>query len=278
MTDQAAVLREMKRDPVRFPVSVPDGDTPAVVVGSGKGGVGKSIAAVSFAAALAAAGQRVLLVDGDQNLGNLHVLLGVRPPLTPEALLHEELSPADLVVPVAERLFLMPADSGTDAVQRLGPTDRARLQRRVSGIFREYDIVIVDSAAGLDSALRCAALHATRLVVLTMPEPTALTDAYALIKVVHGHLPRLPMDVVVNRVRSAEEGDRAYDKLRAAAARFLGRPLDFLGAIPEDLAMRDVASDPARLIQPGRGTEAQRAFAVLAERFMHRQAVTTSRG
>lgn len=278
MTDQAAALRELKRDPVRFPVQSPDNDTPAVVVGSGKGGVGKSLAAVSFAAALAESGQRVLLVDGDQNLGNLHVLLGVRPRLTPEALLHEELSPADLVVTVAERLFLMPADSGTEAVQRLGPTDRARLQRRVSGIFGDYDIVIVDSAAGLDSALRCAALHATRLVVLTMPEPTALTDAYALIKVVHGHLPRLPMDVVVNRVRTPDEGDVAFAKLRAAAARFLGRPLDFLGAIPEDAAMRDLASDPARLVRPARGTEAQRAFAALAERFVHRAGVTTSRG
>lgn len=273
MNDQAAALREARRDPVRFPLPEGGGDTPAVVVGSGKGGVGKSIAAVSFAASLAEAGHRVLLVDGDQNLGNLHVLLGVRPTLTPEALLHETLTPSDIVVPVAERLFLMPADSGTDAVQRLGPTDRARLQRRVSGIYMDYDAVIVDAAAGLDSALRCAALHATRLVVMTMPEATALTDAYALIKVVHGQLPRLPVDIVVNRLHEPHEGEMAFDKLRAAAARFLGRPLDYLGGVPEDREMRALAADPVRLLRPSQGTPAQRAFAGLATRLMSRAAM-----
>lgn len=272
ITDQAAALREARRDPIRFPLPEGGGDTPAVVVGSGKGGVGKSIAAVSFAASLAEAGHRVLLVDGDQNLGNLHVLLGVRPTLTPEALLHESLAPADIVVPVAERLFLMPADSGTDAVQRLGPTDRARLQRRVSGIYADYDAVIVDAAAGLDSALRCAALHATRLVVMTMPEATALTDAYALIKVVHGQLPRLPVDVVVNRLHEPREGEMAFDKLRAAAARFLGRPIEYLGGVPEDREMRALAADPVRLLAPSQGTSAQRAFAGLATRLISRTA------
>lgn len=272
MTDQAAALREARRDPIRFPAPEGSGDTPAVVVGSGKGGVGKSVAAISFAAALAETGHRVLLVDGDQNLGNLHVLLGVRPALTPETLLHESLAPADLVIPVAERLFLMPADSGTDAVQRLGPTDRARLQRRVSGIYADYDVVIVDAAAGLDSALRCVALHATRLVVMTMPEATALTDAYALIKVVHGQLPRLPVDVVVNRVHEPSEGEAAFDKLRAAASRFLGRPLEYLGAVPEDREMRALAADPVRLLHPSHGTPAQRAFAALAARVAPRPA------
>jgi len=271
MTDQAAALRDARRDPIRFPAPEASGDTPAVVVGSGKGGVGKSVAAISFAAALAETGHRVLLVDGDQNLGNLHVLLGVRPALTPETLLHEALAPADLVIPVAERLFLMPADSGTDAVQRLGPTDRARLQRRVSGIYADYDAVIVDAAAGLDSALRCVALHATRLVVMTMPEATALTDAYALIKVVHGQLPRLPVDVVVNRVHEPTEGDLAFEKLRAAASRFLGRPLDYLGAVPEDREMRALAADPLRLLHPSTGTPAQRAFAALAARLVPRR-------
>jgi flagellar biosynthesis protein FlhG len=270
MTDQAAALRDARRDPIRFPAPEASGDTPAVVVGSGKGGVGKSVAAISFAAALAETGHRVLLVDGDQNLGNLHVLLGVRPALTPETLLHEALAPADLVIPVAERLFLMPADSGTDAVQRLGPTDRARLQRRVSGIYADYDAVIVDAAAGLDSALRCVALHATRLVVMTMPEATALTDAYALIKVVHGQLPRLPVDVVVNRVHEPTEGDLAFEKLRAAASRFLGRPLEYLGAVPEDREMRALAADPVRLLHPSTGTPAQRAFAALAARMVPR--------
>ncbi|MES2305381.1 MAG: AAA family ATPase [Gemmatimonadota bacterium] len=263
MNDQAAGLRERFRAGAR---PQPVATTPAIVIGSGKGGVGKSLTAVTFAASLASAGRRVLLVDGEQNLGNLHVLLGVHPPVTLTAVVRDGVDPAEIVVPIRENLWLLPAESGAEALHGLGATDRARLQRQVSGLFADYDVVIIDAGAGYDSAVRCASLRAARLVLVTMPEATALTDAYALLKIVHGQLPSLPVDVMVNRTLDPSEGPAAFDRLAAASARFLGRNVSYLGAIPEDDEMRAIARDPRRLLSP--------ASAGIALSELHRIATT----
>ncbi len=247
MTDQAAPLRA--RAAMRSSeVQIGAAETPCIVVGSGKGGVGKSVAAVAFATAFAASGRRTLLVDGNQNLGNLHVLLAVRPQLTLEAVVQGEAEPADLVTPVADNLWLLPAASGDAMLHGLNATDRARLHRRVSALYGDYDVVVVDAAAGLESAMRCAAMRATRLVVITIPEPTALTDAYALIKIVTSQVPDLPVDILVNRVTEPTEGRGAFDRLAAAADRFLHREINYLGAVPEDNGMRNEVRDPQRLM------------------------------
>ena len=108
MNDQASALRLGTRDHLRLVPGGPDTDRPALVVGSGKGGVGKSMLASMVAVALAKSGRRVLLVDGAQNLGNLHVLLGVRPAITPQALLEHDAEPDELVIPIRDNLSLLP--------------------------------------------------------------------------------------------------------------------------------------------------------------------------
>ena len=257
MNDQARVLRLARREHLRLVTGGGDADRPALVIGSGKGGVGKSMLASMVSVALAKSGRRVLLVDGSQNLGNLHVLLGVRPELTPQALLEEDTLPDELVINIAEKLWLLPADSGAETVQRLGATDRARLHRRMTAVYHNFDAVVVDAAAGLDGAVRCVAMHATRLMVVTAPEPAALTDAYALMKVVHGQVAQLPFDVLVNRVQHEDEGITAFDRLATAATRFLGRDLNYIGAVPEDPSMRTLARDPKALLDADGTSPAQ---------------------
>lgn len=262
MTDQARALRVARPGGATFQPSetgVP-ADTGAVVIGSGKGGVGKSLVAVTLASALAAAGRRVLLVDADFNLGTLHVLLGVRPEVQPETLIEPGVDAADVVIPVCRNLWLMPATSGSERIQRLSTHDRARLHRQVTRLYPQYDTVVVDAAAGLDSALRVAAMQASRLVLVTTPEPTALTSAYALVKMVHGRLPLLPIDLLVNRAQHQDEGEAAAERMRQACARFLGRPLRYLGAIPEDGQMRAALSHPEQLVDPDHAGPAQVAL------------------
>lgn len=268
MTDQARALRSLPADRVRFADREGPTETEAIVIGSGKGGAGKSLTALTLAAAFAQAGKRTLLVDGDQNLGNQHVLLGVRPTVAPESLLESTVAPVDVVVPVMANLWLMPAASGAEAIQRLGGADRARLQRRISTLYPDYDLVVIDAAAGLDSALRCAALRATRLLMVTTPEPTALTSAYALIKMVHGRLPRLPIELVVNRSLDLTDGQLAADRLAEACQRFLGRRLRYLGSVPEDPGLRATLGDPERLVRAGDGGAAQRALREMARRLL----------
>jgi flagellar biosynthesis protein FlhG len=207
-------------------------------VGSGKGGVGKSVVAIVLAKALADLGRRVLLFEGDQNLATLHLVLGVRPTGRLASLIDgDEGSPTDLLTPVGERLWLLPGDSGAEALYALGPVERARLHHRLSALYDGFDAIVIDAAAGLESVVRVATMRATRLLVVTVPEPVALTDAYALIKIVSWQVPELGIDVLVNRTKNDAEGTTTFDRLRTAAERFLRRPLHYLGAVPEDDAV-----------------------------------------
>lgn len=254
MKDQAAQLRAMMGTrPAEIPLVE---GPPALVVGSGKGGVGKSVLAVLAAAEMAARGYRVLLLDGAQNLGNLHVLLGVRPQGRLEALVTGEQQAADLLHPVAERVWLLPGDSGADTLYGLGGADRARLHYRLSALFDDFDLVLIDAGAGLEAAVRAATMRASRLVTVTAAEPTALTDAYALIKIVSTQVPDLPIEVIVNRVLEPGEGPAAFSRLATAAARFLRRGLHYLGDVPEDPVLRRVAREGHGLIEPGRDAPA----------------------
>ena len=191
----------------------------------------------------------MLLLDGDQNLANLHVLLGVRPGARVEALLRGEITAPELVRAVSPNLWLLPGESGGEGMYALEALDRARLQHRLSELYQEFDAVIVDAGAGLESVVRAATMRATRLLVVTAPEPTALTDAYALMKIVHHQLPDLPIDVLVNRCLDADEGRDAYVRLATACERFLRRGIRFVGSLPEDQSIRLAVRDPRRLLE-----------------------------
>ena len=238
MKDQAELLRQLMATPGASRPS-PRPSVPILVVGSGKGGVGKSLVAIGIARAHAGA-HRVLLLEGDQNLGTLHIMLGVRPAGRLEDLLDGG-TPEALLTPVAEGLWLLPGDSGAEALYALGPMDRARLHHRLSTLFDRFDAVVVDGGPGIDSVVRVAAMGASGLVVVTTPEPAALIDAYALIKIMHIQVPGLPVDVLVNRAADANEGLEVFERLDTACERFLSHPARFLGWVPEDGALRDAA-------------------------------------
>lgn len=232
----------------RPPSTVPGSTGPeAIVVGSGKGGVGKSVVSVILAQHLAHQGRRVLLVDGDQNLGSLHVLLGVRPANGLEQLMADIVAPSDLLLPVSEHLWLLPGASGAEDLYSLSAVDRARLHHRLSQLYDDFDVVIIDAGPGLESVVRVATMRATRLIVTVVPEPAALTDAYALIKIVQQQIPDLPIDILANRALSESEGRAAYDRLATAAERFLRRGIRYLGSLPEDDEIRLAVRDPRRL-------------------------------
>jgi flagellar biosynthesis protein FlhG len=241
--DRSALLRATAAGPAPLPLSGP----PTLVIGSGKGGVGKSVVSALLAQRLSVDGRRILLVDGSQNLGNLHVLLGVVRGARLEHLLTEAAKPDDLLVPVTERLWLLPADSGAESLHALGPVDRARLHHRLSGLYRDFDAVIIDAGSGIENVVRVATMSATRLLMVTLAEPAALMDAYATIKIVHAQIHDLPIDVLVNRVVDDSEGPEAFDRLSTMTQRFLHRDLGYLGALREDDEIRRAVRAPGRL-------------------------------
>jgi flagellar biosynthesis protein FlhG len=234
----------------------PAQETPTIVVGSGKGGVGKSVVSVLIATAVAAQGRRVLLLDGDQNLANLHVLLGVRPMARMESVLSGKADAPELVQWVWPNLWLLPGESGAESLYALESVNRARLQHRLSEVYRRFDVVVVDAGTGLENVVRAATMRATSLLLVTAPEPTALTDAYALIKILHLQLPDFPIDILVNRCLSATEGRDAFVKLATACERFLRRAVDYAGALPEDESIRLAVRNPSRLLETIQSTQA----------------------
>ncbi len=246
MTDQALGLRQMM---TAAPTLAPEpAAKPVLVVGSGKGGVGKSVISILIAHALSERGLRVLLVDGSQNLGHLHVILGVSVGARLEHVYRGDADPASLIRPVTERLSLLASDSGAEALYGLAAVDQARLHHRLAAAYHEFDLVVVDAGSGVETAVRLATMGGTRLVIVTVPEVAALTDAYALIKLVHAQLPSLPMDVIVNRTGEPADGDEAFDRLASAAERFLGREVGNLGGLPETAALRDTMKRPGALL------------------------------
>ena len=261
--DQAAALRSLAVQAPRQPRSESPG-AEVIVVGSGKGGVGKSVLSVLLATALVRNGHRVLLVDGCQNQGNLHILLGVRPAGRLEDLLTGDADLEQLPVAVSPGLWLLPADSGAESLYALSRVDRARLHQQLSSLYGGFEAVVVDGGPGIDNVLRVASMSATRLVVVTVPEPTALSDAYALIKIVSLQIPTLPVSVLVNRTLSGEEGLAAFERLSLAASRFLGRELGYLGTLPEDDSLRADIRRPGALLAAA-PSEVDEAVARLTE-------------
>jgi flagellar biosynthesis protein FlhG len=219
-----------------------------VLVGSGKGGVGKSLLSILLAAQAAAAGRRVLLFDADLNVGTLHVLLGVRPAARVDALLDSALEADDLICHVGPNLWLLPGTCGAERLHDMPALDRARLELRLSAVFSKYDVVVADSGSGLEGAVRTATISADRLIVVATPEPAALTGAYALMKLAHLRTPKLPIDVIVNRCLNDAEGDTAFEKLAAACDRFLSRDIHHFGTIAEDATLALAARDPEQCL------------------------------
>lgn len=246
MNDQALTLRQMMADTTADRPEI--GGRPVLVFGSGKGGVGKSVVAVLAAQALADGGARVLLVDGSQNLGHLHVMLGIAVDARLEHVLRGEAEPASLLRQVSERLWLLPGDSGAESLYALPAVDQARLHHRLAGLYDDYDVVVVDAGPGVETAVRLATMGGTRLVVVTVPEVAALTDAYALVKLVQAQLPTLPIDVLVNRAAGPEDAAQTAERLSRAAERFLGRDLNPIGGLDETPALRDAMRRPGALL------------------------------
>jgi MinD-like ATPase involved in chromosome partitioning or flagellar assembly len=213
--------------------------TPGVlVVGSGKGGVGTSTVSALLALVAAQEGRRVLLVDADEGLGSLHFLFGLQdsgPGIG--ALRGGDLSPADLVRPVTESLWLLPG--GGDAVGSTLSTalgERRALLGRVADLFPFYELVIVDGGSHLASVQAACAAGAERLLALTAPDRVSMAATYALLKVTRERFPALPLEVLVNQ-GDGMGAEEVFQMMATAGRRFLGLKVGFGGSIPRDFAL-----------------------------------------
>ncbi len=214
---------------------MPENSTLSISVLSGKGGVGKTNLALNLGYALHAGGSKVLLMDCDFGLANLDVLLGITPERHMQALVDAGVSPDQLAVPIEKDGFdLLPANSGMAEFTDLESSLPSLLAGKVEDFARRYDYLFLDIGAGISpTALAFGALTHMRLVVIT-PEPTSLTDSYALIKVLSSRYKIRDFFVVVNQAENAKEEAATFKRLAAACSHFLNIHPIHLGSVRED--------------------------------------------
>ncbi|TDT38528.1 MinD-like ATPase involved in chromosome partitioning or flagellar assembly [Halospina denitrificans] len=223
-----------------------------LAVTGGKGGVGKTQVALNLALVLAKQGYRTLLLDGDVELANVNVMLGVYPGMTLEHVVLGERTLDEVLLPVTENLDLLPGASGVPGCLEMGSQDRETFLENLANLERRYDRVIIDTAAGLTSqALHMVAAAHLATIVVT-PDPTSMTDAFSLVKVLHRKGYRRTPSVIVNMARGATEAQTIYRRFSAAVSRYIGVQLHYLGAIwrDETIAQSITTQRPVAMMAP----------------------------
>ncbi len=235
--DQAGTLRQRVRE--RRPGG--SGDSPGPIgkvrvmaVTSGKGGVGKTNVVVNLALALAARGKRVLILDADLGLGNLDVLLGLAPRYNLEHVLSGEQDISDVLVKGPGGIGILPASSGVQEMTGLTDPQKIRLLSQLDTLESQVDILLIDTGAGISDNVTYFATAAQEILVVASPEPTSITDAYALMKVLSTRYGEGRFKLLANMVKSPQEGKEIYRKLTLVADRYLNISLDYLGYILQD--------------------------------------------
>ncbi|MDP6351778.1 MAG: MinD/ParA family protein [Alphaproteobacteria bacterium] len=211
-----------------------------IAVASGKGGVGKTWLSISLSHALALQRQKVLLFDGDLGLANVDIQLGLMPKNDIASVLAGKRSFEQAVTRFADGGFdILAGRSGSGSLAGLGQAHLNNLRAGLVGVAEGYQMVVLDLAAGLDQGVQTLATVAGTCLVVTTDEPTAITDAYALIKMMVNAGRGASLRVVVNLADSKNEGRKTYDKLLKACENFLNMAPPLAGVVRRDAKVKD---------------------------------------
>lgn len=205
-----------------------------ICISSGKGGVGKTSFSVNIATALAQNSKKVLLIDGDLGLANVDVVLGLNVRHTIRETIEEGRDLAKSLVEIIPGFHVLPASSGVPEMANLSHEEQDFLTSSLEDIIDQFDFVLVDTAAGIGESVLWFNSWAHKSIIIISPDPTSLTDAYALIKVLHTRHNKDHFHLMINSVKSKKEGTAVFDNLSMVLEKFLNiKPLS-LGAIPQD--------------------------------------------
>jgi flagellar biosynthesis protein FlhG len=207
-------------------------DARIITVSSGKGGVGKTNFTVNLAIALGKLGKSVTIIDADLGLANIDVVLGLVPKFTLSHVIRNEKRIRDIIVDGPHGIRIISGGSGVMDLVNMGTEEITRLIESLEFLNEDSDYILIDTGAGLNQSVISFIEAASDVVLVITPDPTSITDAYALIKNIVSVEKNIK--VVVNRVDSNKEGQNVFHKLNSAAKKFLDVELDILGYIYED--------------------------------------------
>lgn len=246
------------------------GDLPGpvrvIAVTGGKGGVGKTTISVNLAAALAASGQRVVLLDGDLGLANVDVFLGLSPRYTLAHVLRGERTLDEILVEAPCGFRIVPAASGAADLATMDARAHLGLVQAFSSLATHLDVLIVDTAAGIAHSVLQFSQASQHVLVVLCDDPASLTDAYALVKVLSRNHGVQRFRVVTNMTREPGAGEALFRRFEKVTNRFLDVSLDFVGEIPHDDYMRRAVQEQRCVVEAYPGSPSGRAFKKLASR------------
>jgi len=237
-----------------------------IAVTGGKGGVGKSNVSVNMAIALAELGKRVVLLDADLGLGNLDILLGLSVNRNIADVLAGTAKLSEIMVEGPAGIKIIPASSGTQQMANLGELEHAGIITAFSELADYMDVLIVDTAAGISKTVTSFVRATQESLIVVTDEPTSVTDAYALIKVLNRDCRMNRFRVVCNMVKTPKEGQMLFNKLMKVADRFLDVSLQYCGSIPMDETVRKAVQRQKAVLEAYPRSKAAVAYRSLAQK------------
>ena len=263
-----------KLSPPAHPQRRPQPGARITAVTSGKGGTGKTFVAANLAAALARAGQRVLVLDADLGLANLDVLLNLAARVTLHDVFTGRAMLAEALQPAPGGFSVLLAGSGLVEYSRMTPEVRDKLLDVIAQVRPRFDHVLLDTGAGISDLVLFTVSLADDLLIVVTPEPTSLTDAYATIKVLASTQAARPVRLLVNQSRRPGEGRSVHHQLQQVLDRFVNNSLpqplklELLGEVPLDAAVRDSIQRRQLLLECLPGSPAALAIAAAAGKLL----------
>ncbi|MEK9876558.1 MAG: MinD/ParA family protein [Betaproteobacteria bacterium] len=237
-----------------------------IAVTSGKGGVGKTNVSVNLSAALSSMGDRVLLMDADLGLANVDILLGLSHEFDLQHVINGEKTLDEVIVPGPAGFSVVPASSGVEHMAELNTIQQASLISAFSELSLPIDTLIVDTAAGIAGSVVSFAKACQEVIVVVCDEPTSLTDAYALIKVMSTRHGVTKFQMLANMVKDEAHGLMLYDKLLTTCDRFLNVGLGYLGAVPFDEQLRSAVKSQRPVVEAYPRSRSAKAMGRIAEK------------
>jgi flagellar biosynthesis protein FlhG len=262
MKDQAEQLR------VRIQQLSHNRNGKTIAVISGKGGVGKSNFSLNFALSLSRLGKKILLFDMDIGMGNIDILLGTSSPYTFVDMFDRGMMIHDVINKGPENLTYIAGGSGLSKLFSLDQDKLNEFLHQLQNVIDQYDFVLFDMGAGMSRENVNLLKSMNEIIVITTPEPTAITDAYAAMKLLTIEKSDLPFSIVINRASNEKEGRFIFKRVHSALSQFLQKESTLLGVIPEDQTVVKAVNRQTPIVLFDPKSKAALAIKKMAEQFI----------
>lgn len=238
-----------------------------IAITSGKGGVGKTNITANLGLAIAAQNKRVGIIDADLGLGNIDVILKLKPKYNMEHVIAGKRTLKEIFIKGPAGLIIIPASSGTLSMANLPDLNRDKLIKDLIQCTLDFDIMFIDTGAGMSNIVVDFTLAAKEIIVITTPEPTAITNAYAMIKVISQHR-KADIGIIVNMVQTNHQAREVADRIIIAARRHINAKAHFMGHILTDSAVSDAIFAQQPLVFKYPTSDAAQCINILADKIL----------